>query len=298
MRRVGVVIILLVGCGVAVAGEAVSEVNAKFDYLGGSMDSSEGHNGAGTFTAPLATNWGIQVDGRFTDVADTDFTGGGVHLFWRDWDKGMVGFAASTVHADHVDAFQWGLEGEYYLDKVTLAARAGIADLEYSGGSRPFIDTDVRKFFVGTEVRGYLLDDLMVSGAWDHLFYNNLLTARFEYLTPIQGLSVLGELARGDHGYDHALLGLRFHLGVNKPLKLRHRQDYVPNSVGRTLYAIGTYGAEYIDAQRDYIEALGGTPSDSSGSMDVDVQYYTGGVSIKLVSATASEFTAGAGDSE
>jgi len=187
MRKAAIIIVVLVGGSVATAGEAVSEINAKFDYLSGNMDSFEGHNLAGSFSVPLSTNFGFQADGLYTHVSDRDFTGAGGHLFWRDWDKGLLGFAAATVHEDGIDAYESGLEAEYYLNKFTLAARLGIAGIEYDGEPVPFIDTDVTDFYAGTEVRCYPLDDLMVSAAWDHVFDNDLLTARFEYLTPIQG---------------------------------------------------------------------------------------------------------------
>ncbi len=122
MCRTSVILVLVVGGSVAMAGEAVSGINGKLNYSGGNMDSFEGHNVSGSFSLPLAPNFGFQVDGLYTHVSDRDFYGAGAHLFWRDWDKGLLGVTAATVHEKGIDSFQGGLEAEYYLDKFTLAA--------------------------------------------------------------------------------------------------------------------------------------------------------------------------------
>lgn len=252
---VSVIIILSIAARVTMAGEAVSGVNGKLDYSGGNMDSFEGRNVSGSVSLPLTPDFGLQVDGLYSRISRRDFYGAGVHLFWRDWDTGLLGVTAATVHEDGIDAFAGGLEAECYFEQLTLAAQAGLTSIEYDVGPVPFIDTDVTGLYAGLELRYYPVEDLMVSGGYDHVFDNELLTARLEYLTPVRGMSVFAEFARGEHDYDHALFGLRFYLGDKKSLQRRRREDDPPSAARRTFYAVGTYGAEYNLNEGAYDEA-------------------------------------------
>ena len=94
MIQVRAVVILLVCSGIVTAGEAVSELNGKVAYSGGSMEGDGGQNGFGSVSLPIADNFEFQADGLYTNVSDRDFYGAGGHLFWRDWDKGCSGSPA------------------------------------------------------------------------------------------------------------------------------------------------------------------------------------------------------------
>ncbi len=110
------VVVLMCG-GVVAAGEAVSGLNGKLAYSGGSMEGDTGQNGLGSFSFPITHNFGFQADGLYTDVSDREFYGAGAHLFWRDWDRGLLGIAGGTVHEDDLDSGLIGLEGECYLNR-------------------------------------------------------------------------------------------------------------------------------------------------------------------------------------
>jgi hypothetical protein len=157
---------------VALAGDAVSGVNGKVGYLGGNLDGDFGNNVFGSFSLPVATNFGLQGDALYTHVSDVDFTGAGGHLFWRDWDRGLVGVTGGFVHGDLVDSTAGGVEGEYYLGRLTFMAGLGAAHIGYDTPV-PFIDTSVTDFYATAGLRYYLLDDLMF-GASYHLFDNEV----------------------------------------------------------------------------------------------------------------------------
>ncbi len=151
--------------GVVVAGEAVSGLNGKVAYSGGSMEGDTGQNGLGSVGFPITDRFGFQADGLYTDVSDRDFYGAGAHLFWRDWDKGLLGIAGGTVHEDDLDSGLIGLEGEYYLNRFTVAGGAGVANIDYETPV-PFIETSATDFCGSLGLRYYPLDDLMLSGTY------------------------------------------------------------------------------------------------------------------------------------
>jgi hypothetical protein len=244
-------VVLLVGSGVTWAGDAVSGVNGKVGYLGGNMDGDYGNNVFGSFSLPVATNLGFQGDGLYTHVSDVDFTGAGGHLFWRDWDKGLLGVTGGFVHGDLLDSAAGGVEGEYYLGRLTFLAGFGAAHIGYDT-SVPFIDTSVTDFYATAGLRYYLLDDLMFGASYFHLFDNELGVGQIEYQTPIHGLSLFAEVAVGEHDYEHALIGAQFYLGKSKSLIRRHREDEPPSIVRQILNGIGVYGAEYNEEGQEY----------------------------------------------
>jgi hypothetical protein len=70
-------------------------------------------------------------------------------------------------------------------------------------------------------------------------------------------LALTAEYARGSHSYDHALFGIRFYFGKNKPLIDRHRQDDPPSLTQRILTGIGLYGAEFNRRAEGYFASSG-----------------------------------------
>jgi hypothetical protein len=276
----GVVIILLLGSGAAMAGEAVSGVNGKLGYLGGSMDGDFGNNVFGSFSVPVAQNLGFQGDGLYTHVSDVDFTGAGGHLFWRDWDKGLFGVTGGFVHGDLVDSAAGGLEGEYYLGRWTFLAGFGVAGIDYDNPV-PFIDTSVTDFYGSAGLRYYPLDDLMFGATYLHVLDNELAFGQLEYQTPIHGLSLFAEVARGENDYEHALFGAQFYFGKSKSLIRRHREDDPPSIVRQILDGIGVYGAEYNKTGQEYVESH---PSEYPGGSYGYIYTYNYGLSATLLS--------------
>lgn len=86
------------------------------------MDSNDAKALSASLAAPLAANYGVQLDAMVGEIDPDDVHGLGGHLFWRDWGKGLVGITGSWSEFDQTEMHRLGLEGEYYLDRFTVAA--------------------------------------------------------------------------------------------------------------------------------------------------------------------------------
>ena len=246
MKRIFVSLLCVVLSGVGHAGEAVLGANGKVGFSAGNMNGYAGKNLTGSFTVPLGTNFGFQVDALYTDVSKNDFYGMGAHLFWRDSEKGLFGVTAGVLRENDVlDSWVAGIEGEYYMGNVTLGAQVGFANVDYKGGPLPFIETDETDYYASAKIGFYPIDDLLLSLSYSRSFDNGLVQGQIEYQTPLNGISLFVDIAQGEDNYDHALIGLRYYFGKEKSLKLRHRQDDPPNVLHSMMNSIGTYGAEF-----------------------------------------------------
>jgi hypothetical protein len=254
----------LTGTVFAQTASAVSEFNGKLDYAGGWMNSAEGHTVSGSVSFPLAQQFGFQADALYSRITDLDFYGGAGHLFWREPDTGLVGLAGGYLYRRGVDTFQVGAEGEYYLNRFTLGAFAGVGSIKYAQPV-PFIDTNPTRFVGRVSIGYYPMDDLLVSASYTTAFKDNLVKGNLEYQTPIKGLALTAEAAYGDHGYDHLLFGVRYYFGGKKALRDCHRQDDPPCLMQQILHGLGLYGAEYNRAGRRYAAEH---PAFNGGSFD------------------------------
>ena len=102
----------LIGFGVvAHAGEAVSGLNGKAGFFSGNMDGDNGNNLEGSLSFPLSSSFGVQVDGFYSDVVDSDYYGMGAHLFWRNSEKGLFGVTAGAIRENEIlDSWAGGAE--------------------------------------------------------------------------------------------------------------------------------------------------------------------------------------------
>jgi hypothetical protein len=241
---------------------AVSEINGKISYSGGSMNSEEGHNFDGSISFPILQQFGFQADALYSRISDEDFYGAAGHLFWRNPDFGLVGVTGGYLYRSGVDTFQVGAEGEYYLGRFTFSGFAGVGSISYANAA-PFIDTNPTRFVGRVSADYYPLDDLRLGVSYVTAFRDNLVKGEAEYQTPIHGLALTGEVAAGDNGYDHWLLGVRYYFGGNKSLRERQRRDDPRSLMPQILHGLGVYGAEFNRKGRTYLAAHPG-----SGSLD------------------------------
>lgn len=73
----------------------------------------------------------------FEGDAEFETVGPGLHLGWRDAQRGSAGVVGSYDHFDggsgSLDVYRTGIEGEVYLDRVTLGLNGGYLDFAGSG---------------------------------------------------------------------------------------------------------------------------------------------------------------------
>jgi hypothetical protein len=249
----------------AMCPAAVSEINGKINYSGGNMNSDEGHNFDGSITFPIMRHLGFQADALYSRIGGEDFYGGAGHLFARDPDLGLIGFTGGYLDRKGVNTYQFGAEAEWYLNRFTLGAFAGVGKISYDNAA-PFIDTDPTRFIGRISADYYLTDDLRVGASYTTAFHDNLYKGQAEYQTPMRGVALTVEVAGGDHGYDHWLVGVTYYFGGNKSLRDRQRRDDPPSMMPQVLHGLGVYGAEFNRKGNEYLAANPGSGSLGSGN--------------------------------
>ena len=233
---------------------AVSEVNGKIGYAGGSMDSSDGHNFDGSITLPISRQFGFQADAQYSRISGLDFYGGAGHLFWRNPEIGLIGLTGGYLGRSGVNTFQAGAEGEYYLGRLTLGMFAGIGSINY-GTAAPFIDTNPTRFVGRVSADWYAWDNLRLGISYTTAFRDNLVKGELEYQTPIRGVALTAEVAAGDNNYDHWLVGVRYYFGGKKSLRERQRGDDPRSLMPQVLHGLGLYGAEFSRKGSEFVAA-------------------------------------------
>jgi len=246
---------------------AVSGVNGKLDYAGGNMNSAEGNNFSGSISLPVTHHFGFQADALYSRISDLNFYGGAGHLFWRNPNTGLLGLAGGYLYRDgfdRVDTFHVGAEGEFYWRQFTFGFFGGLGSLNYQYAA-PFIDTNPTRFVGRVSADYYPLENLRVGASFTSAFCNNMGKGEIEYQTPLRGLALTGEVAVGDHGYDHWLVGLRYYFGGKKTLRDRQRQDDPRSLMPQILDSLGTYGAEYNRDMNAFIASHSASGSSGGG---------------------------------
>lgn len=198
---------------------AVSRVNGTVAVSGGAADGAGLGLGGGSFTVPLGTRFGVQGDVAGGRIGGEPALAGGGHLFWRDPAVALAGVTAARLRLNDLDINRVGLEAEYYLSSLTVAASAG-----WQGGDLP--DTG----YGSLSLRWYVEDDLLLEAGGTGFDDTGLGFGRVEWqpapLSNALGLTLFVEGGVGSQGTDYGLAGLRWYWGAAaKPLIRRHRED-------------------------------------------------------------------------
>lgn len=142
------------------------------------------YGGWAAINIPVRGASGIQLEmfGEGTSVSSDEndnynwSAGGGVHAFWRDPSRGLLGVFGGAVYSDvgnadndhfnHAWAWLAGIEGQAYLNMTTLYGQAGYATYVDSAsdgsGSDPDFPKDV--IFVRGVARHFLTDHTKLEG--------------------------------------------------------------------------------------------------------------------------------------
>ena len=118
----------------AVQSCAVSAPNGKIHGAGGSIhsddDDIEGSRyfGGITLTGPLGCEFGFQIDGVAGHLGDDSTWSVGGHLFARDPSSYLLGVYGEHTQIGDEDVNRIAVEGELYLDQITLSGIVGFED--------------------------------------------------------------------------------------------------------------------------------------------------------------------------
>lgn len=205
----------------AMAAEpAVSGLNGKAEGAFGSNDGDGFGYGAASIAAPLGDRFGVQAD-VLAGSHDGYFIGsGGLHAFWRDPSVGLAGLYVSRTEYDRYGGRhqnKYGVEGELYLDRVTLSGVGG-----YTTGD---VTSDG---FSNLNASYYASDDFRLTIG--HRFANetHVGAAGVEnqfYSSDGLGAAVFAEGRLAEGGDAAAWAGVRLYFGADKSLMRRHRED-------------------------------------------------------------------------
>ena len=198
-------------------GPAVSGVNGKISADGGNFDGSSGSVLQGTLSAPLGNSFGAQLDGAAGHYEDASYKGAGLHLFWRDPEKGLLGIVGSTQKLGSVDAQRVGAEAEGYFGDFSVKLRAGqqSGDVEHGG-------------FVSAKANYYATENLALSLGYESAPGQHGGKIGIEWQPDVAsapGLSLFAEAESASNSYDRTVVGVRYYFGDKKSLIKRHRQD-------------------------------------------------------------------------
>ena len=243
-----------------IAGEAVSENNGKIETLLGNVDGNEANLLAGSFTSPLTSNFGVQGDVLAGKINSKTTNGYGIHLFWRDSDKGLLGLTTSRIKYSSSKLNRTGLEGEYYFKKLTISGELGkqTGDIENSN-------------YGSLNLSYYPINNLALSIGSSRANKNNKNNIDIEYQTKVNGLSLFANASKGDNNYDHVIGGIRYYFGKQKALIERHRKDDPPNLLftGASVLTQATEAANNnSNTSSDSSSGTNGGNSDGTDSRD------------------------------
>lgn len=206
-------------------GPAVASPNGKIDLSAGAGKDGGIVRIGGSLALPLGDAFGVQADLSLHNYDVLTGTGA-LHLFTRDPDNYLAGVTAGIVRTDVSTLSAIGVEGELYLDRVSIEGWAGYARLDYVDPAA--IDKD--GVFALADVGYYATDDLRLSLGASYVLGYKSISVGLEYQFTDTPFSTTLEARVGDDGDYSVMGGLRFAFGgEQKTLIERHRQDDPPD---------------------------------------------------------------------
>jgi hypothetical protein len=165
--------------------------NASLGYGSTSCDGCDSVdnwsvNGSGAFGIGGGGNLGAQIDGSFTgisgDGSDLNVWGIGGSLFYAPgmWRGGAnVNFNTADEGGVDFDLTSYGVFGEFFLsDFFTIGAKGG--GLSATLGAFGYSDSE-SGYYVGGGLTGYVMPNLAISGAIDHISVSDIDTDATTY---------------------------------------------------------------------------------------------------------------------
>jgi len=237
-------------------GPAVDAVNEKFDVFGGSIANQSIVGVNGSITAPVAPQFGAQLDGTFGSLGGAGAIAVAGHWFWRDPAVALVGLYASETYWDRfggINAGHVAVEGERYWGNFTLQ---GIVGVEFGGSASssltsvgPIVTTTETnsfnvptRFFDEINLKYYFSDNISGLIGQRYVGGKSALALGAEFARPLwNGMlgSAFVEGRIGEDQYHGVWGGLKVYFGpTDKPLIARHRQEDPNNWNFDSFYSI------------------------------------------------------------
>jgi hypothetical protein len=220
----------------AFAGEpAVSALNVKATAQGGHVEEEDAWLGLVQLTAPIAHAWGVQGEAGVFGLDGETAYGLAAHAFTRDPSMYLLGAFGAWAHADDLDldVGRIGVEGEYYLERLTLSLNTGY---QFGDG---FVDDT---WFGEAQLRWYADDDFALQGGV--AFTDDVAVTSFgaEWLvgggSSLPGLALRGDVHFGDNDFDSVMGGITYYFGPDANLKDRHRKQDPDSALFDLLQAV------------------------------------------------------------
>lgn len=205
---------------------AVSAPNGKIELYGGLLNpGGPGFRAAGSFSVPVTDRFGLQFDVGVVGSAAGPIAGGAIHAFTRDPTSYLLGITGAVARGPTGSIGVIGVEGELYLDRVSIEAWAGVGGIDYD------VLPDVAGVFVFADAGFYVTDDFRLTAGFSHLIGENSVHFGSEYLLRdfVQlPVSLTTDVRVSQSGAYSIMAGVKGYFGGNDPGKSlidRHRED-------------------------------------------------------------------------
>jgi hypothetical protein len=209
---------------------AVDGINYKAALLGGGVNRYGLGAVSGSITAPLGTQYGVQLDGTAASLGGRFLGSGAGHLFWRNPAVGLVGLYGSYTRWSHFSGVwkaQGAVELESYAGRWTVQALLGVERGDAGSGAVTF-DSRTR-FFDQINLNYYVTDNARLRIGHRYLGGKHALALGAEWAVPMGNRnmgSFFIEGRIGEQDYRAVWAGVRIYVGQkDKPLIRRHRED-------------------------------------------------------------------------
>jgi hypothetical protein len=207
---------------------AVSTINGKLGVFAGTAGGVFIPGIVGSLSLPAGHQYGLQLDGLVATSGGDGAYGIGGHFFWRDPAQGLLGLYAGYVHRDFgttitINGFdatgegtgKVGLEGEWYMDNLSLEGFAGYQ----FGTNTGFAGRGTVAFYPNPDLRL----DLSVR----HLVGPGVIgSVGLEWQPPATSMSLFADAGVSQNAGTYGQFGIKFYAGAGqKSLIQRHRED-------------------------------------------------------------------------
>lgn len=208
---------------------AVEGLNFTAAVQGGEQGGWSNHMFIGSMAVPVWQNFGIQADvGIGSFGSDYTSAAGGLHIFWRDPDTGMLGIYGDWGYVNPEHSGRVAIEASLYLDRVTVDVLAGVRFGQHVY-TRAFDEVDFGYYFT---------DNFKASLGHRFTSRGHVANVSFEYMPEsAAGWSIYGEAEIGEDDYSSAYAGIRYSFGAgpNSSLIERDRRSAVRIRIPRNI---------------------------------------------------------------